>query len=60
MAKGGQDAALKDGLLEELRAIFGDRLSLTDAVREQHGRDESYHEAHAPDAVVFAADNEEV
>ena len=37
MAKGGQDAALKDGLLEELRAIFGDRLSLTDAVREQHG-----------------------
>ena len=60
MAKGGQAAALNDGLLDELRAIFGDRLSLADAVREQHGRDESYHEAHAPDAVVFAADNEEV
>ncbi|MDP6602611.1 MAG: FAD-linked oxidase C-terminal domain-containing protein [Rhodospirillales bacterium] len=60
MAVSGQAAVLEDGLLDELRAIFGDRLSLADAVREQHGRDESYHAAHAPDAVVFPADNEEV
>ena len=60
MATRGQAAALKDGLIEELRAIAGDRLSLADAVREQHGRDESYHQAHAPDAVVFAADSEDV
>ena len=60
MATRGQSAALKDGLIEELRAIVGDRLSLADAVREQHGRDESYHQAHAPDAVVFAADSEDV
>ena len=60
MATRGQATALKDGLLEELRAIVGDRLSLADAVREQHGRDESYHQAHAPDAVVFAADSEDV
>ena len=47
-------------LARELRAIVGDRLSLADAVREQHGRDESYHQVHAPDAVVFAADSEDV
>src|SRR5690606_10319763 len=30
------------------------------AVREQHGRDESYHPAVAPDAVAFARSTEEV
>lgn len=29
-------------------------------MREQHGKDESYHEPHAPDAVVFAHSAEEV
>ena len=47
-------------LLSELRAIVGDRLSTSPTVREQHGRDESYHAAHAPDAVVFAHTTDEV
>jgi D-lactate dehydrogenase (cytochrome) len=47
-------------LLAELRAIVGDRLSVSPVVREQHGRDESYHAVHAPDAVVFVHTTEEV
>lgn len=46
--------------LAELRALLGDRLSTAAAVREQHGRDESYHAPHPPDAVAFAASTEEV
>jgi len=40
------------GFLAELRALFGERVSTAAAVREQHGRDESYHAGHPPDAVV--------
>ena len=36
------------------------RVSTAASVREQHGRDESYHPPHAPDAVVFARSTEEV
>ncbi len=45
--------------LEELRAAFGQRFSTSMAVREQHGRDETSHEA-PPDAVVFAVSTEDV
>src|SRR5512140_2123724 len=38
--------------LAELGALFGDRVSTAAALREQHGRDESYHAGHPPDAVV--------
>ena len=47
-------------LAEELKALLGDRLSLSAAVREQHGHDESYHETAAPDAVAFPESTEEV
>lgn len=47
-------------LLDELAALVGDRLSTAAAVREQHGRDESYHSPLPPDAVVFAESTEEV
>jgi D-lactate dehydrogenase (cytochrome) len=47
-------------LIEKLRARFGDRLSTAQAIREQHGKDESYHQPFAPDAVVFALSTEEV
>ena len=47
-------------LIEELRALLGDRLSVSAAVREQHGHDESYHETAAPDAVAFAESTDEV
>ena len=50
----------EDRLIEALRRCLGDRLSTAAAVREQHGRDESYHAAHAPDAVAFARSTEEV
>jgi D-lactate dehydrogenase (cytochrome) len=46
--------------LAALRQRLGDRLSEAEAVREQHGRDESYHAVQAPDAVAFADSTEEV
>src|SRR5471030_387618 len=49
-----------DATIVELRKMFGDRVSTAHSVREQHGKDISYHEAHLPDAVVFAESTEEV
>src|SRR5215831_8369865 len=54
------ERALPDALLARLRQVLGDRLSTTPAVRDQHGRDESYHALHAPDAVAFARSTDEV
>ncbi len=45
--------------LGDLRTVFAERLSTAHAVLEQHGRDETSHEAF-PDAVVFAQSTEEV
>jgi D-lactate dehydrogenase (cytochrome) len=47
-------------LLDSLRQRLGDRLSTSAAVCAQHGKDESYHAPHAPDAVAFAQTTEEV
>ncbi|MEQ9639561.1 MAG: FAD-linked oxidase C-terminal domain-containing protein [Alphaproteobacteria bacterium] len=47
-------------VVEQLQDRFGDRVSLSQAVREQHGRGESWHQAQPPDAVVFARSTEEV
>ena len=47
-------------LLAHLQQLLGDRLSTAPSVREQHGKDESYHAMHAPDAVAFARSTEEV
>ncbi|BBK38983.1 lactate dehydrogenase [Allostella sp. ATCC 35155] len=49
-----------EALLDHLRQLLGDRLSTAQAVREQHGRDESYHVTAPPDAVAFARSTEEV
>ena len=49
-----------DVTIAELKKLYGDRLSTAHAVREQHGKDISFHEAHLPDAVVFAESAEEV
>ncbi|HAD36776.1 MAG TPA: FAD-binding oxidoreductase, partial [Gammaproteobacteria bacterium] len=38
--------------IDELIAQFGDRVSLSDAVREKFGKDESFHPSLPPDAVV--------
>ncbi|MDA1021967.1 MAG: FAD-binding protein [Proteobacteria bacterium] len=53
-------AHINDDLIEALRGIVGDRLSLAEAVREQHGRDESYHDAFPPDVVVYPETTDEV
>src|SRR4029079_4184474 len=47
-------------LLASLKQRLGDRLSTSTAVCAQHGKDESYHAPHAPDAVPFAHSTEEV
>ena len=49
-----------DATVAELKKLYGDRVSTAHAVREQHGKDISFHEAHLPDAVVFAESVEEV
>jgi len=53
-------AHVNDDLIEALRGIVGDRLSLAEAVRDQHGRDESYHDAFPPDVVVYPETTDEV
>jgi D-lactate dehydrogenase (cytochrome) len=51
---------LEASLLASLRQLLGDRLSTSAAVCAHHGKDESYHAPHAPDAVAFAHSTEEV
>lgn len=49
-----------EAALAALRQRLGDRLSIAQSVRDQHGRDESYHTPLAPDAVAFVESTEEV
>jgi D-lactate dehydrogenase (cytochrome) len=51
---------LPTGFVEALGSLFGDRLHLTEAMRESHGRSEAHFATVAPDAVVFAHTTEEV
>ena len=51
---------LPDALLSALKAVFGERLSTTQAMRDHHGRDESSYDPMLPDAVVFAHSTDEV
>ena len=45
---------------DELKALLGDRVSTNVTVRDTHGKDESWHHPHRPDAVVFPNTTEEV
>ena len=47
-------------VVAELKALLGDRVSTSAAVREHHGKDESYFPYALPDAVVFPQTTEEV
>jgi D-lactate dehydrogenase (cytochrome) len=49
-----------DRAITQLQARFGDRLSVSRAVREHHARGEGIALSHAPDAVVWALDKHEV
>ena len=51
---------LPAALLDQLAALFGERLSTAQAVREHHGKDESHFPPCPPDAVVFALSTAEV
>lgn len=51
---------LASALLDQLSAIFGERLSTAQAVRDHHGKDESHFPPCPPDAVVFALTTHEV
>src|SRR5262245_20969374 len=52
--------ALPDDLLPLLRSQLGDRVSTSPSVREHHSRGESYHQAAAPDLVVYPRTTEEI
>ena len=60
MAKTALKAQGIEAVVGALRARFGDGLSTAPAVRERHGRDESYHPSVPPDAVAFARSTEDV
>jgi D-lactate dehydrogenase (cytochrome) len=47
-------------LLASLKSEFGERVSTAEAVRTNHGRDESPFDPQLPDAVVFARNTEDV
>jgi D-lactate dehydrogenase (cytochrome) len=51
---------LPEALLAALRSSFGERCSTAEAVRLQHGRDESPFPVTPPDAVVFCESTDEV
>ncbi|MDB6001034.1 MAG: putative oxidoreductase [Rhizobacter sp.] len=47
-------------MVERLKERFGERCSTTQAVRDQHGRDESSFDVPSPEVVVFAETDEDV
>src|SRR6185436_15591022 len=47
-------------MLEALRGIVGDRVSMSDSVREHHSHGESWHAPGLPDFVVFPTSTDEV
>jgi D-lactate dehydrogenase (cytochrome) len=51
---------MSDAVILGLKERFGERVSTAAAVREQHGKDESYHAPRQPDAVIFARSTDDV
>jgi len=50
----------RDGLIDQLRGLLGDRVATGESVREHHSRGESHHPGVLPDAVVFPVSTAEV
>src|SRR3990172_2518428 len=55
-----QPRELSATLVNELKALLGERATIARGIRDQHGKDESYFPYAAPDAVVFPQTTEEV
>jgi D-lactate dehydrogenase (cytochrome) len=56
-----QESSVTTGLVINLiRQLLGERLSTAQAVREQHGKDQTWHAGSPPDAVAFVKQVEEV
>jgi D-lactate dehydrogenase (cytochrome) len=53
-------SAVPNSAIASLRQLLGDRFSTAAPVREQHGKDASYHPCQPPDAVAFAQSTGEV
>src|SRR6202049_2119296 len=53
-------SAARDAAIASLHQFLGDRFSTAASVREQHGKDASYHPCVPPDAVAFAQSTAEV
>src|SRR5271165_5310540 len=53
-------SAARDVAIASLHQLLGDRLSTVAPVREQHGKDASYHPCVPPDAVAFTQSTAEV
>ena len=51
---------MRDALFEELTVLLDDRFSNSEAVLQDHSKDESHHAPTPPDAVVFPTSTEEV
>ena len=47
-------------VIDELKAALGQKVSVNDAIREHHSKDESFHTPTLPDAVVFATCTQDV
>jgi len=54
------DPAALAAVLDRLTPLLGERLTTSQAVRDQHGRDESFHAPQPPDAVAFPESTDEV
>src|SRR5512141_3373010 len=55
-----QPRELNATLVNELKALLGERATNVRGIRDQHGKDESHFPYAAPDAVVFPQTTEEV
>jgi D-lactate dehydrogenase (cytochrome) len=47
-------------LIDELRSLLGERLSISESVRDHHSHGESWHASAPPDAVVYPQTTDEV
>ena len=54
------DPKVREKVIGILKQRFGDQFTTADAIRERHGKGESYHDTAAPDGVFFPNTTEEV